>query len=298
MPKPPYADLPNGDAQGVFGAEDVLGTLNRQTPDAILAGAAEIRAGRMFSLNAPMNWPDPPLFNREAYRHTLYQTAMGNRDDFVDGLYPQASSQWDGLLHISDPEIGSYNHLAPEVLGIESWATRGIAGRGVLLDVARHLEERGDPLHWGTRREISVAELDATREAAGVEMREGDIVMVRTGWAAGYNDAPREAQVAAKSRLDSPGLAATEDMAAYLWDWGASAVAGDNVGLEALPLLDDGNLHRRILVRMGMPIGELWLLDDLAEYAASAGRWTSFVTSAPLNLPGGVGSPANVLAFA
>lgn len=294
---PSYEELPNGDAHGVFGVEDVLGTLNRQTRDTIRAAAGEILDGRMFSLNAPLNWPDPPMFNREPYRHTLYQTALGNRDDFVDGFYPQASSQWDGLLHISDPEIGSYNHHTPDVLGIESWGARGMAGRGVLLDVARFLSERGEPLVWDVRREISVAELEATRLAAGVDMREGDIVMVRTGWGAGYNAASRADQAGAKTRLDSPGLAATTEMAAYLWDWGASAVAADNVGLESLPLLDDRVLHRRVLVRMGMPIGELWALEALADHSAATGRWTSFVTSAPLNLPGGVGSPANALAF-
>ena len=46
-----------------------------------------------------------------------------------------------------------------------------------------------------------------------------------------------------------------------------------------------------------MPIGELWWLDDLALDCAADGRYEFFVTSAPLNVPGGVGSPPNALAL-
>lgn len=215
-----YTDLPDGDAKGAFGEDDVLGTLNRQTPDVVRHAAGLVRTGEVFSLNAPLDWPDPPLFSREPVRHTVYRTPMGNRDDFLDGFYPQASSQWDGFLHISDPEIGSYNHLPPERLGIESWAARGIAGRGVLLDVERHLRDRGRRLHWRGGTKITVADLEATRTAAGVERRPGDILLVRTGWTAGYQAASGDERRAARTELMWPGLASGTDMAEYLWDWG------------------------------------------------------------------------------
>lgn len=292
----PYDSLPGGDAHGVFGVDDVLGTLNRQTAETIASAARLVRTGRVFSLNAPLNWPDPPLFNRRPVQHHVYQTDMGNRDDYLDSFYPQSSSQWDGFLHISDPETGSYNHLSPDRLGIESWAQRGIVGRGVLLDVERYLHEQGDSIDWRTRRVITVDELEATCRWAGVERRAGDILMVRTGWSAGYCAASPQEKAEARTRHDSPGLAAGDEMAAYLWDWGLSAVAADNVGLEALPLQGDV-LHRKTLVRLGMPIGELWWLDELAEDSAADGCWESFLTSAPLHLEGGIGSPANALAI-
>ena len=46
-----------------------------------------------------------------------------------------------------------------------------------------------------------------------------------------------------------------------------------------------------------MPIGELWWLDDLADDCAADGVYEFFFTSAPLNVPGGVGSPPNALAI-
>jgi kynurenine formamidase len=291
-----YADLPNGDAKGVFGDDDVLGTVNLQTADTVRHAAGLVTTGAVFSLNAPLDWPNPPLFNRELVQHHVYRTTMGNRDDWLDGFYPQASSQWDGLLHISDPEIGSYNHLPPELLGIESWAARGIAGRGVLLDVERHLRAEGRPLHWRTRTAITVEDLEATRRRAGVEPRRGDILLVRTGWVAGYEAADANDRAAVRVDQTSPGLAADRAMAEYLWDWGVSAVAADNIGLEAMPLQGEV-LHHRLLCRMGMPIGEMWWLDALAEACAADGRYEHLLVSAPLHLRGGVGSPANALAI-
>lgn len=292
----PHRDLPGGDARGVFGDDDVLGTLNRQTPQAIAEAASLVRDGHVFSLNAPLEWPDPPLFNREMFEHHVYATDLGNRDDWVDRFYPQASSQWDGFLHISDPEIGSYNHLPPERLGIDAWARRGIAGRGVLLDVERQLRDGPDPLHWRTRRAITVEDLEATRDAAGVQWRDGDVLLLRTGWVSGYATADADERATVRTVHDSPGLSADDEMAAYLWDHGVSAVASDNIGVEAMPIQGD-MLHRKTLVRLGMPLGELWWLDDLAADCARDGRWECLLVSAPWNLAGGVGSPANALAL-
>lgn len=292
-----YADLPDGDAAGVFGDDDVIGTVNRQTPETVLGAVDAVRSGKVFSLNAPLNWPDPPLFNREPVRHHVYRTEMGNRDDYLDNFFPQSSTQWDGLLHISDPELGSYNRQPPERLGIEAWARRGIVGRAVLLDVERWLREQGRVLDWRTRYEISVEELEGTRKWAGIEPQRGDILLVRTGWVSGHRAASDADRLEAKHRHDSPGLSAKDEMAAYLWDWGLSAVAADNIGLEAMPLRDGEVLHRKTLVRFGMPIGEMWWLDELAADSAADGRWESLLVSSPLHLVGGIGSPANAVAI-
>jgi hypothetical protein len=48
---------------------------------------------------------------------------------------------------------------------------------------------------------------------------------------------------------------------------------------------------------LGMPLGELWDLDALAEDCAADGRYEFFLTSAPLYVPGGVGSPINAYAL-
>ncbi len=51
-----------------------------------------------------------------------------------------------------------------------------------------------------------------------------------------------------------------------------------------------------MLSYFGMPIGEMWNLEGLADDCASDGHYDFFFTSAPLNIPGGVGSPPNAIA--
>jgi hypothetical protein len=87
-------------------------------------------------------------------------------------------------------------------------------------------------------------------------------------------------------------------MAEWLWDSGVAAAAADNPTLEAWPMLiDDYVLHTPLLSQLGIPIGELWLLDRLAEHCRREGRYEFFLTSAPLNLSGAVSSPPNALAI-
>jgi hypothetical protein len=74
-------------------------------------------------------------------------------------------------------------------------------------------------------------------------------------------------------------------------------VVTDNPAVEQTP--GDpavGSLHRRVLMSLGMPLGELFDLDTLAARCAADGRWTFAFTAAPLPLVGGVGSTANALA--
>ena len=61
--------------------------------------------------------------------------------------------------------------------------------------------------------------------------------------------------------------------------------------------IGDAFLHPRLLGRLGIPIGELWWLDELARQCHADGRFTCFITSAPLHVTGGIGSPANALAI-
>ncbi len=56
-------------------------------------------------------------------------------------------------------------------------------------------------------------------------------------------------------------------------------------------------LHFQLLPRLGLPIGELWDLESLADACASDGRYDFLLTSAPLRLRGGVASPPNALAI-
>ena len=73
---PDYDELPPAarggrSAWGLFGQEDPVGLLSLQTPDRVAEAARLIRSGEVYSLNAPVNVPEPPLFRRGAAQHVL-----------------------------------------------------------------------------------------------------------------------------------------------------------------------------------------------------------------------------------
>jgi hypothetical protein len=95
-----------------------------------------------------------------------------------------------------------------------------------------------------------------------------------------------------------PGLDPSQATAAWVWDQHIAAMAADNVALEALPVeAAVGFQHRRLIALQGMPIGEVWDLDELAQDCAQDGVYEFMLVSAPLYLPGGVGSPPNAYAI-
>jgi hypothetical protein len=313
---PWYADLPTIGSDDehhswdVFGRDDELGTVNFTTPDAVVAAAAEIKSGRVVCLSLPLDLPAPSLADgRPQFRHEIVRF-RGGRDDLLDGFPLQCSSQWDGLQHIRYREFGYYGGRSEEQLdagqiGIDVLARRGIIGRGVLADVAGYLTRAGTPMPCDQRFTIGAELLGTVLDAQGVSLRAGDILLVRTGWLTWYLslDGAGRAALAGTQRngpggLEAPGLDPARETAAWLWDHRVAAIAADNPAVEALQILrDEGFLHRRILSLLGMPMGEFFALDELASACRDAHRWTFFFTSAPLNLPAGVGSPNNSYAL-
>jgi len=301
---------PPGSAWGLWGDDDELGCLNLLTPERAAVAAGLVGRGAVFPLNLRIDRPDPPLYGRGAVRHTITGEGGDGRDDYLDNFWPQASSQWDSLRHVRHPEYGWYNGVSDDEivagdggkLGIDTMARRGIAGRGVLLDVARHFASQGRWLDYLAPEIITPDDLEACSRAQGVEVRTGDVLLVRTGWLAWYrNEATPEVReaISDRGRLKAPGLGPAEEMAAWLWDHHVAAVAADNPALEVWPpKLETGDfMHWRLIPLLGMPIGELWDLDALAVDCAKDGAYEFLFTSAPLNVPGGVGSPPNAMAI-
>jgi kynurenine formamidase len=77
-----------------------------------------------------------------------------------------------------------------------------------------------------------------------------------------------------------------------------SAICTDNPSVERSPGDPaDGSLHRRLIPALGMVLGELLDLGELAQACANDGRWDFMFVASPMNLPGGIGSPANAVAI-
>jgi hypothetical protein len=55
-------------------------------------------------------------------------------------------------------------------------------------------------------------------------------------------------------------------------------------------------LHAHCLFKLGVYLGEIWHLSDLADWLRANGRSRFLLTAPPLRLPGAVGSPANAIA--
>jgi kynurenine formamidase len=314
---PKFAQLPTvgqtneRHAWDVFGRSDQLGTVNLLTPERVKQAATLVRTGTVINLNLPLNFPIT-LYGgfRSGYRHHI-EVNRGGRDDYVDNFAMQGSSQWDSLRHIRFREFGYYGGRQDEdvdskgELGIENWAQHGMIGRGVLLDAAGYMERQGSPLTATKRFPMDGAFLEAVAKAERVQLAPGDILLLRTGWLTWYKALDEAGREALRGTLHPgadgmacAGLDPSQATAGWVWDQQIAAIAADNVALEALPVeTSTGFQHRRLIALQGMPIGEVWDLDELAQACAKDGEYEFMLVSAPLNLPGGVGSPPNAYAI-
>ncbi|HWD17709.1 MAG TPA: cyclase family protein [Verrucomicrobiae bacterium] len=294
--------IPAGAAWGEYPEDPYRGALNRITPDAICAASRCIKDGKTFSLNWELTHPSPPLFHRKNHRHVFFDDP-NSTDDYLDGFYLQGSSHWDALCHVHHPVLGHYGGLkkikSPEnnPIGVDQYARQGIVGRGVLVDIAQHLAQAGRPLNPISGDRISVADFRAALQAQGTTLRLGDILLFRTGWIHHWRHLPAfRHEIVQKTLI--PGLGGAAEFAEFLWDSGVAALACDNPTVEVFPFESDtDNLHHRLVVKLGMPLGEMFDLDELAAACHADRRYEFFFSAAPLNLPGGAGSPANALAI-
>lgn len=294
---------------GRFGADDERGMANFAGPPEVLAAAGLVRKGTVFGLDYPLDAFDPPIAaDRRAPRHHIWARHRDHRDDYLDGFYPQAGTQIDGLRHRRHAEFGFYNGFPDDAitegtptLGVGRWAERPIAGRGVLVDLARHHAVDHD-----AGEALPVSLVDFALAAQGVSLCQGDLLLIRTGWAGWYLAQPagRRAEIRAARRFT--GLAQSRELVEWFHDQRVALAASDTFALEVMPPVpgspfgaetDGGMIHQDLIALLGLPIGELWQLDALAADCAADGTWTSLVVVKPLNLTGGVGSPANATAL-
>jgi kynurenine formamidase len=299
---------------GRWGEDDRLGTANFITDADRAAAAGLVKRGRAFSLSQSFdeNGPQNGWRRRTNPVHTMLDTGLdaefgdqgfphgiGGADDVV-AMPLQASTQWDGLGHIFDRGKAWNGRSAGRTVTSEGDQVTGIehmsavlTGRGVLLDVGRHLEASGE-LPDGFA--ITAEHLEATIAAQGAtaEVRRGDLLLVRTGRLArarregwnGYAGGP------------SAGLSFTT--ATWLHDREVAAVATDTWGFEVRPNEFENAfqpLHQLAIPNMGLTIGELWDLDALAADCADDGVWEFLLVAAPIPFTRAVGAPVNPIAL-
>jgi len=292
---------------GTWGQDDELGSANYITAEKVAAAAGLVRRGKVFSLALPLDSEGPMTgsLGRINPVHVMLQDggdiSSGAQDHLPtlrytdDAVYMvlQCSTQWDALSHIYH-EGQMYNGYGTEAVTSQGALKNSITqvkdrmvSRGVLLDVARYKGEQWLPTSYG----ITLEDLEGCAQKQGVEVGEGDIVLVRTGqilerrtagaWG-DFNGGP------------APGLAISA--ADFFCPRKVAAVATDTWGVEVLPNESPEvwqPLHIIMLVNAGIYLGEMWDMEVLAADCAEDGVYEFMVVAPPLTVTGSVGSPVN-----
>ena len=280
---------------GRWGDEDQLGALNLITPGVTAAAAATVRSGRTVSCARPLDTVSS-ADNPSPVAHHMTGTAtegMG-ADYFAIASHGFATSHLDALCHIFH-EGKLFNGYPAETVTAHG-ATKlgihrlhdGIVTRGVLLDIPAL---RGaDALEPG--QPIFPEDLEAAEAKAGLEVRPGDALLVRTG---------RWRWRATHGAWDAGQLAAGLDASCLPWlrERDVAALGSDGVS-DVLPSRVDGvgmPIHTVAIVAMGVHLLDNLDLDALATACADESRWEFLLTVAPLVLRRGTASPVNPIAL-
>lgn len=146
--------------------------------------------------------------------------------------------------------------------------------------------------HLADTHTISPQELISCADAAGVSVRRGDVVLIRTGWRTVFNSDPQ------RYVSSAPGIGI--EAARWLAEQQVAAVGSDNMAVEvqtAHDRFEDGSAapecHKLLIRDRGTYLIELLNLEELATHAAAE----FLFVAAPLKILGGSGSPLNPLAI-
>jgi kynurenine formamidase len=311
----PPPGLPAWATWGKFPETPERGTANYAQPAHVTRAARLVRTGEVVGLDYPLNAFMPSLAPRRgAPTHRLISRHRDHRDDYLDGFWPQAATHIDGLRHRRHAQFGFYNGVADDdieagtpTLGVNRWSETPIVGRGVLLDVGRYRDRINDPIDHEHGEAIDIAQLDATAGDQGLTLESGDLLVIRTGWAQWFlEQASSEQRDTIRAGKIVTGIAQSTQAIEWFARHEIALAASDTFALERLPALqnspfgadtDHGMMHQELIALLGLPIGELWKLDELSYLCDRQARYQFLLTVKPLNLVGGVGSPANATAL-
>lgn len=326
---------PEGSNWGEFGEDDQCGRLNLIDEKKVLQGIAEVKVGKTFCLSLPLDYPGgnvlsavrfppelrPVIRNDEAYYNYEWRKKDPRltdvaADDLVI-LHTQYSTQWDSLAHrgslfdVNDdgePEAVYYNGFRAGVdvvmndansvgakkLGIENMAAHGVQGRAVMVNLHKHFGNF-------PRKEVNYDDLMRIFESDNIVVESGDILCLWTGLdelILSMNGEPDHSLHEACAVLDGR----DDRMLKWIEESGVSAIASDNLAIEAIgketPCCSTTILpiHELCLFKLGIHLGELWHLAELAQWLEANNRSRFFLTAPPLRLTGAVGSPATPIA--
>ena len=235
-------------------------------------------------------------------------------------LYSQYSTHWDGFAHkgtvfdadgdgvaekvsyngfqlVDAAGRGLHGELGAIALSVAEMAVTGVQGRAVMVDLRHHFKDERVAITWEM--------LESVMRDDAVTVEKGDILCIHTGLGQLIRDANGKLDNSIKTQcavLDGYDKRLLE----WISDTGIAAIAADNLAVErsstlgADPRLPHRGpqlpLHEHCLVKLGIHLGELWYLTELAEWLRKSRRSRFLLTAPPLRMPGAAGSPVTPVA--
>jgi kynurenine formamidase len=281
--------------------EEQLGALNHLTPDCRTEAAHLVVTGDTISLSHDLATQPVPEDPRPAQHHMLasgdardsngipgYEAARDHLSLDMHGLY---TTHVDALSHMfvrgqmfggrPASEVRSDGARFNTVMAM----AEGVVGRGVLLDIPRARD-----ISFLTPAEVvTIDDLEAAEEFAGVRVRRGDILLVMWG---------REARRTATKGFDGfSGLHA--ECLPWLQEREVSILGSDGIS-DPMPFVGTPDwpfpVHQIGITAMGLHLIDNVALRALSDRCAELGRWEFMFAMGPLRITKGTGSPVNPIA--
>jgi kynurenine formamidase len=298
-----------------WGPNDQTGATNRVTAAVTKAAAAEIQTGKVITMSYPLT-DGVPLFGTRFTKTILTATSLAPGASFGENELTYMEDTWlsqshvgthlDGLGHIGRKDcyfnqtpMGKFiNQNNMTKLGLEH--LKSFATRGVLIDAVKVFQAAGKfkgnsackkpCLDKGTV--ITAADLQAGLKATNTTLREGDIVIIHTGWGDLFEQFPAQNAV---YNSGAPGIG--KDAAAWLISQKIVAVGTDTWVVEVIPGENPKEafiVHNMLITDNGIHIIENVRTDLMAAEAAATKRATFFVN---MTVPKAVGLTGNFVAI-
>lgn len=281
-----------------WGPTDVRGAANRLTATKTLAAIQLVASGVTYDLSHPLEPGIPAIAGRQFALSINAGGPSGDNaviyhDDTVVSDLGHVGTHLDALGHVGtrvgDRDIYFNGRNASDfrtdsaLLDLSIDQVGPIITRGILLDVAS--EKGADRLEPGYI--ITAADLERAANAANLDVRAGDAVMIRTGYGALWMIDNRTYS----RNYPGVGMEATE----WLADHGVTVVGADNLSVNVSTEISGRpwELHQRFIAHHG-----IYLLENANLEALSRDGVSEFAfVFLPLNIKGGTGSPGTPVAI-
>lgn len=292
-----------------WGKDDEIGTLNMMNEASRLDILSKIHSGKSYDLSVEyfVGMPSFHSLGDPSYQYWLTHTPHGTVVDNPNGLGREMNEK----VSYTGDAISMYTHMGTHIdalnhfglngkiwngfnpdehLGDKGWKKTGaekippIIARGILIDIAAYKGK----LVLDENYRVSSHDLKAALKRQEVELKKGDVVLIRTGQAHYYDDADHYLH-------NYPGI----NLDAVKWlieEKEVMLLGADNLSFEAFPPETADNwvpVHTYLLAEKGVMFIEQMFLEDLSKDKV----YEFAFIAASLKLRGASGSPLRPLAF-